>query len=501
MARRSRSERLERNKKGNVLTARIVPVFLLGIIGYSSYVVTKQICVDYLIHPHPYVRRPQRGAAIAFLTIYYLLLLIMMTCFTRLIQTITFNPGLVPRGPQYYIEKERKRRRPSRTHKEEALEYGSTEGYTPRPLRSGQNERGYPASEFWRKDVFVCGWDGRPPFCSTCYNYKPDRAHHCSELGRCVLKMDHFCPWVGGIVSETSFKYFIQFTGWAAVYCLCTLVFVAYNFAKRQSEVHSLNVHWLLVLIFAALFFVFSAGMCGSSLQFAFLNSTTIENFTRKTKVWYLAVHVPQRALDTYHASGRGDLRLITYPRPLEEQFQVLDQHGATLSESEQNIARGETNLSSSSSAPTAVPPATYDPQRSTPTSDPQDPETHPAVAGEVAATAPETRTFAILETPPGANPFDLGPFNNLKEVMGYTVLDWLVPLRPSPLVDHTDPMSMYKLGSVVPSMAKKAGITDEEVGGDDRADSSPEKRDRSPKKRRRRRSDVHSEKRVDVQR
>lgn len=48
---------------------------------------------------------------------------------------------------------------------------------------------------FYTKDVFVCQEDGRPPYCSTCCQFKTDRAHHCREVDRCVRKMDHFCPW------------------------------------------------------------------------------------------------------------------------------------------------------------------------------------------------------------------------------------------------------------------------------------------------------------------
>lgn len=32
--------------------------------------------------------------------------------------------------------------------------------------------------------------------CPKCDRVKPDRAHHCSVCRRCVLKMDHHCPWV-----------------------------------------------------------------------------------------------------------------------------------------------------------------------------------------------------------------------------------------------------------------------------------------------------------------
>lgn len=49
--------------------------------------------------------------------------------------------------------------------------------------------------DFYGKDVYVCEQNGRPKWCYHCNCYKPDRSHHCSEIGRCVYKMDHFCPW------------------------------------------------------------------------------------------------------------------------------------------------------------------------------------------------------------------------------------------------------------------------------------------------------------------
>ena len=36
----------------------------------------------------------------------------------------------------------------------------------------------------------------RPRFCRKCRAWKPERAHHCGVMGRCVLKMDHYCVWV-----------------------------------------------------------------------------------------------------------------------------------------------------------------------------------------------------------------------------------------------------------------------------------------------------------------
>lgn len=49
--------------------------------------------------------------------------------------------------------------------------------------------------EFYSRDVFQCDPRGLPIWCGHCNAWKPDRAHHCSDIGRCVRNMDHFCPW------------------------------------------------------------------------------------------------------------------------------------------------------------------------------------------------------------------------------------------------------------------------------------------------------------------
>ncbi len=46
---------------------------------------------------------------------------------------------------------------------------------------------------------------------------------------------------VGGVVSETSFKFFTQFVAWTAVYCAFNLVVMAYFLAEYRSKVSKLQ--------------------------------------------------------------------------------------------------------------------------------------------------------------------------------------------------------------------------------------------------------------------
>lgn len=50
-----------------------------------------------------------------------------------------------------------------------------------------------------------------PSMCPTCHQWRPPRARHSSAMGRCVLKMDHFCVWVVNAVGLLNYKAFLLF--------------------------------------------------------------------------------------------------------------------------------------------------------------------------------------------------------------------------------------------------------------------------------------------------
>lgn len=144
---------------------------------------------------------------------------------------------------------------------------------------------------------------------------------------------------------------------------------------------------------------LFAFGMFVSSAHLAATNSTTIESMNRG-RVWTLAVLIPRP--DDFYAS-----------RP-----------------------------------PHWTPPFTT--------------VTYPAAPSAPQVVSPEQahRHFAVLHTRPGENPFDLGSYlANMREVMGNSILDWLIPLKLSPCADHSRHESAYALGPVVQKIKGDVGL------------------------------------------
>ncbi|XP_054090929.1 palmitoyltransferase ZDHHC20-B isoform X2 [Zeugodacus cucurbitae] len=124
--------------------------------------------------------------------------------------------------------------------------------------------------------------NGSVRFCEKCKIIKPDRAHHCSVCGACVLKMDHHCPWVNNCVNFTNYKYFVLFLGYALLYCLYVALTSLEYFIRfwRGNLDGGMGRFHIVFLFFVSIMFAISlVSLFGYHVYLTLMNRTTLEAF------------------------------------------------------------------------------------------------------------------------------------------------------------------------------------------------------------------------------
>ncbi|KAF9364629.1 hypothetical protein BGX34_000933 [Mortierella sp. NVP85] len=119
--------------------------------------------------------------------------------------------------------------------------------------------------------------EGNPLWCTRCHHVKPERAHHCRVCKRCVLKMDHHCPWVLNCVGQENYKFFVLFVSYTAIHCmfmLASLIPLYVRFPEDSWTHHIQIVAMVLSGIFGVTLVVFAL----THIRLILLNRTTIED-------------------------------------------------------------------------------------------------------------------------------------------------------------------------------------------------------------------------------
>ena len=265
---------------------RWLPVlFVTGLIAWCYLVFMLDILIPLLDSPDKAQHEYGTGCTIAFNIIFALA----MISFLRAVFT---DPGYIPDSWSVH----------------------------PDDLESGERTRLMPAvlqTQEKKHDgtVRICR-KSKPPM------YKPDRAHYCRVMQRCVLKMDHFCPWLNNCIGFYNHKFFVLFVAYMALITVFMVVVMTPVFVNivsnmeqitldlKDQEFHVSLTYLMLCLLSVGLsaFFIFHAYL-------VLFNYTTIEFLEKR------GCQPPPDHVNRYHLGAWGNVCSVFGSNPLTREM------------------------------------------------------------------------------------------------------------------------------------------------------------------------------------
>ncbi|TFK40757.1 DHHC palmitoyltransferase-domain-containing protein [Crucibulum laeve] len=191
------------------------------------------------------------------------------------------------------------------------------------PSRGGDEDGEMGLTEALMPDIDL---DAPGKWCRQCWAPKPERAHHCSMCGRCVLKMDHHCPWLGSVcIGHRTYPAFVHFlcciTLLAVYIAVISIKALWYAFNNPLAVNEMTPVHELC-LSFAGLVATLVIGSFASyHIYLVSINQTTLENITP----FMLLRHLPPLPRSGHSLSDPPLEPELSY----EQRRLVKDAHGA----------------------------------------------------------------------------------------------------------------------------------------------------------------------------
>ncbi|KDQ20944.1 hypothetical protein BOTBODRAFT_151917 [Botryobasidium botryosum FD-172 SS1] len=128
--------------------------------------------------------------------------------------------------------------------------------------------------------------NGERRWCRKCSAPKPERAHHCSECNRCVLKMDHHCPWLGSkCVGHRTYPAFLHFLGTvtllgAYVTYITINPIIDYLSMPLPNGEDTTPLHALFLALMGCIFTLSIGSFLSYHVYLVWTNQTTIEHLT-----------------------------------------------------------------------------------------------------------------------------------------------------------------------------------------------------------------------------
>ena len=114
--------------------------------------------------------------------------------------------------------------------------------------------------------------------CKICNAVKPPRTHHCSQCDRCVVRMDHHCPWVGNCVGLRNYKPFLLFSFYVSIVALITVIYLIVIAVVEEADLNEEKMFLIIITIVLALIFgTFTFSILQDQLSMISKGTSTID--------------------------------------------------------------------------------------------------------------------------------------------------------------------------------------------------------------------------------
>uniref|UniRef100_A0ABI7YA62 Palmitoyltransferase n=2 Tax=Felinae TaxID=338152 RepID=A0ABI7YA62_FELCA len=207
--------------------------------------------------PPPRVSMENVGEQVVCLIAYHLLFAMFVWSYWKTIFTLPMNPS--KEFHLSYAEKELLEREPRGEAHQEVLRRAAKD-----------------------LPIYTRTMSGAIRYCDRCQLIKPDRCHHCSVCDKCILKMDHHCPWVNNCVGFSNYKFFLLFLAYSLLYCLFIAATDLQYFIKFWTNGlpdTQAKFHIMFLFFAAAMFSVSLSSLFGYHCWLVSKNKSTLEAF------------------------------------------------------------------------------------------------------------------------------------------------------------------------------------------------------------------------------
>lgn len=280
-----RERKLHDPHKANRISSYIIPPILVLCAAYSCYAFY-YMCIAW------YLRNGRTATGVCLIVFQVLLVALMGSTFFR----IVFTPaGYIPSRKEREAFQRRDEGvddRPPAMSDRALLSPGDAEVAKTfdRTPSQAAIRRFLGAPSILDAPIYLADRNGTdtPRYCYVCDAFKHDRSHHCNEVNRCVMKQDHFCPWVGGPLGHARYKFFVQFITYVGVYSLYCFITLTIATVERRRGIRYMTAKhvpaspaiWYVGIGMAIFFALFMIPFSAFHLRLAALNQTTIESLS-----------------------------------------------------------------------------------------------------------------------------------------------------------------------------------------------------------------------------